>query len=239
MDKNFSEILDKKIEETSALYVVSTPIGNMGDITLRAISTLSQVDTIVCEDTRTSGILLSRFGIKKPLISFHAKSKGGDIEKIIDKLEKGERLAYISDAGTPGISDPICLLIQKIKESELPIKIIPIPGPSAITAIVSVSGIAGNHFTFLGFIPQKNGRKKFIEDIKKYDHMVVLYESPHRVEKTIKEISEYLGKETKIIIGRELTKQFEETFSGGAEELLNHPKIKNPKGEYVIVIDNK
>lgn len=236
MISNFDEVLQKKIEKGSTLYMVATPIGNMGDITLRALATLSQVDTIVCEDTRTSGMLLAKYGIKKPLLSFHAKSKPGDIEKIIERLDKGERVAYISDAGTPSISDPGCLLITKVR-NELPnTNIVPIPGPSAITTAISVSGIPGNQFSFLGFIPQKKGRNKFIQGLIEVEHAVVLYESPHRVMKTLTEIGKVLGNERKVSVARELTKQFEEIFTDTIENLLTHTKVLSPKGEYVLIV---
>lgn len=236
MINNFDDILSKKIETVSTLYMVATPIGNMGDITLRALATLDQVDTVVCEDTRTSGVLLAKFGIKKPLLSFHAKSKSGEIEKIVERLRKGERVAYISDAGTPSISDPGCLLIMKVREELPDTKIVPIPGPSAITTAISVSGIPGNQFSFLGFIPQKKGRNKFIQDIKGIEHAVVLYESPHRVMKTLTEIGNVIGNESKVTVARELTKQFEDIFTDSIEILLKHPKVISPKGEYVLIV---
>lgn len=236
MLEDFSFVTSKEIEKEAALYIVATPIGNMGDITLRALTTLNQVDTIVAEDTRTSGVLLSKFQIKKPMLSFHAKSKSKDLDTIVEKLKNGERIAFISDAGTPSISDPGCLLVSEVRNRIPETKIIPIPGASAITAILSISGIPGNQFTFLGFIPQKNGRKTFLENMLKIDHSIVLYESPHRISKTLKEISEILGESRKVTIGRELTKQFEEIIIGEIKDVILHPKIVSPKGEYALII---
>ena len=238
MNETINELISKNIEP-NCFYVVGTPIGNMGDITLRALATLSQVDTIVAEDNRTSGILLSRFGIKKPMITFHAKSTKNDIEKIITKLEKGESLAYISDAGTPSISDPGNLIVQIIKDRLPEIKISPIPGASALTSALSVSGISGNKFFFAGFPPQKKGRNKFFEEISSLEETIVLYESPHRIEKTLSEIKNTFGENTVVTVGREITKQFEQFIQGEVSVVLEHEKIKNPKGEYVVMIWGK
>lgn len=212
------------------LFVVGTPIGNLEDITLRAIRILKEVDLIACEDTRQTGILLQRFQIKKPLISYHQHSKLQKIETIITELKNGKDIALVTDAGTPGISDPGGVLIGRAVESN--IKVESIPGPSALTALISVSGILMDKFLFLGFLPKKKGRLTLFKNLKNWQYPIVLYESPHRIIQTLDEIQELLG-DKEIIIGRELTKKFEEIIRGRISEVKNKVRAQ---GEFAIII---
>lgn len=220
------------------LYILATPIGNLEDITLRAIKILKEVDLILCEDTRQTKKLLARYEIFVKTESYHHHSSAGKIEKIIEFLEDGLNIALVSDAGTPGISDPGGKLVQAVLEKfGKEIKIIPIPGPSALTAIASVSGIPTDKFIFLGFPPHKKGRNKFFEQIKNFDFPTIYYESPYRLLKNLELVKEILP-EKKIILGRELTKIFEEVVRGSAGEVLeyfinNKDKVR---GEIVIIL---
>lgn len=221
--------------DTGILYIVATPIGNLGDITLRALETLKKADLIACEDTRVAGKLLSRYEIKTPVTSFFQHSKAPKISQIIGVLKSGRNVALVTDAGTPGISDPGNKLVeQAILEN---IAVMPIPGSSALTAIISVAGIDMQKFVFLGFPPHKKGRETFFKEILALKYPVVYYESPHRVLKNL-ELLKTLGAEKNIILGRELTKMFEETVRGTAEEVLKYFN-KNPgkvKGEFTIIV---
>jgi len=221
------------------LYVVATPIGNLEDITLRAISTLKNADFILSEDTRVTGKLLHHFEIDTPMISFHEYSEDSKYDKIIELLSDGKNLALVTDAGTPAISDPGYFLVQTIRKRLPEVKISPIPGASAITALVSVSGINMKEFTFLGFPPHKKGRKTFFEHIIETaaKNPVIFYESKHRVIKAIESIRE-LAPEKELVVGREITKMFEEIVTGTANEILEHfsQNSNNLKGEFVIII---
>jgi len=229
------------------LYIVATPIGNMGDITLRALETLKNVDLILCEDTRDTGRLLNKYEIKKPMMSYHAQSKLAKVDKIFELLEEGKDLALVSDAGTPTISDPGAMLIYKIKEKftitaegtppQCEVNVIPIPGPSAVITALSASGLPTHEFTFLGFLPHKKGRETLFREISEAKRTMVFYESPHRIMKTL----EYLDKfcpDKKVCVARELTKIFEEFKTGTASELLdyfNTNKVKQ-KGEFTVLV---
>jgi len=220
----------------SILYIVATPIGNLKDITLRALHVLEEVDLILCEDTRVTKKLLEHYSIRTPVESYHQHSRLKKMNKILDLLKSGKNLALVSDSGTPGISDPgnklIKLLITnyglQVTDHELSINIIPIPGPSAVTAIASISGFSMDKFVFLGFPPHKKGRNKFFKEIAESKHPVVIYESPHRIIKTLKELGQ-----KEVVICRELTKKFETIYRGKANEKIKQIK---PKGEFVIVI---
>lgn len=217
------------------LYVVATPIGNLSDITLRALETLKTVDLIACEDTRVTVKLLNHYNIKKPLISYHQHSKLDKIDSIINKLKEGNNIALATDAGTPGISDPGNILVgEAIKED---ISVIPIPGPSALSAIVSVSGIDMQRFVFLGFPPHKKGRETFFKELKGLKYPVVYFDSPYRVVKNLELLAE-LGGEKKIIVGRELTKIFEEVVRGTTAEIIKYFSEKKAKikGELVVIV---
>ena len=232
------------------LYIIATPIGNLGDVTYRAIETLKKVDLILCEDTRITKRLLDRYEIKKPTLSYHQRSKLSKTDKIIELLKEGKELALVTDAGTPGISDPGNELIgnilehfdlaERTPEISQVIEIIPIPGPSAMTALVSVAGIDMSKFVFLGFPPHKKGRETFFRKVLEACFPVVFYESPHRVSKNIallKELAGESGREMKLIVGRELTKMFEEIIRGSVSEIAEHFEKEGDKvrGEIVII----
>lgn len=241
-NKKVSEIDN---EGSGILYVVATPIGNLEDITYRAVRILGEVDAILCEDTRTTGNLLKHYNIKNKTISYHSHTNTNKQNKLIDELFKGASYALVSDAGTPGISDPGSLLISQAHENN--IKVVPIPGASAITALVSASGLTGNQFAFWGFVPQKKGRETFLKNLSNpeiCDMPVVMYESSHRIVKLFEWLtksqdtsSESTKTELKFIIGRELTKMFETIVSGNASEILTYLKTSpnNVKGEFVII----
>jgi 16S rRNA (cytidine1402-2'-O)-methyltransferase len=216
----------------SKLYIVATPIGNLEDITLRALRILKKVDLILCEDTRVTRKLLDRYGIKLPLESYHQHSKLQKTAKIIELLKSGKNLALVSDSGTPGISDPGNKLISEIKDLA---EIIPIPGPSAIISAASISGFPMDKFVFLGFPPHKKGRQKFFTELAEYKYPVVIYESPHRIIKTLKELKTH--GEFDIVVGRELTKQFETIYRGRAEEIIIKLEKEGPKGEFVVAVN--
>jgi len=222
-------------------YIVATPIGNLEDITLRAIRILKEVDLILCEDTRTTRVLLSKYDINTPTSSYHAKSKLSKIDDVIQMLRDGKNIALVSDAGTPAISDPGSLLIQKVRE-ELgdEVAISPIPGPSALISSLSVSGLTGGSFTFYGFLPHKKGRETIFKTIAESSLISAFYESPHRIEKTLESLALHVPTR-KIIIARELTKIFEQIISGTPAEIIayfsSHPdKIR---GEFVVIIEGK
>jgi len=219
----------------SKLYIVATPIGNLGDITIRALHILGDVDLILCEDTRKTKKLLYYYNIKTPVESYHQHSKVKKINKIKELLKKGKNLALVSDSGTPGISDPGNKLIQLlITDYGLPIDIIPIPGSSAVATIASISGLSMDKFIFLGFPPHKKGRQKFFKEVADSKHTVIIYESPYRILKTLKELSNLANFD--MVVGRELTKKFETIYRGKIKDIID--KIK-PKGEFTIVINPK
>lgn len=222
------------------LYIVATPIGNLKDITLRAIETLKSADIVICEDTRVTKKLLDAYDISKPTISYHSHSKLSKIDEIIELLREGKNIAMVSDAGTPTISDPGSFLIEKAREAfggEL--KIIPIPGPSALISAVSVSGFGDSAFTFYGFLPHKKGRETLFKEISASDKVSVFYESPHRILKALESLKEFLVPGRKISVARELTKMFEEIKVGTTEEILKYYTENRDKvrGEFVIVVD--
>ena len=213
------------------LYIIATPIGNLKDITFRALEILKEADLILCEDTRVTKKLLEHYNIEKPVESYHQHSNLNKIEKIKELLKQGKNLALVSDSGTPGISDPGNKLIEEIKDIA---ETIPIPGPSAIISAASISGFPMDKFVFMGFPPHKNKRKKFFKEVAEAKYPVILYESPHRIIKTLKELNEF--GEFDIVVGRELTKKFETIYRGKISEII--PKIE-PRGEFVIVVNNK
>ncbi len=218
------------------LYIVSTPIGNLKDITLRAIEVLKQVDFILCEDTRTSGNLLNHFEIKKELISLNAFNEKSKIEHVVNRILSNQSAALISDAGTPLISDPGVRLVSACIEKK--IEIIPIPGASALLAGLSMSGLPTDAFVFEGFLPQKKGRQTKLKELAEENRTIVLYESMYRIEKLLKELSEYLP-ERFVVVCREITKKFEETWRGFPRELVETFPEKISKGEFVVVISPK
>jgi len=216
------------------ILIVPTPIGNLGDITFRAVETLQQVDAILAEDTRQTKKLLDHYKIEKKLIPYHQHNEHKNLSIIIEKLKSGETFAVCSDAGMPGISDPGYLLIREaIKEN---IEVITLPGAvAAIVALIS-SGLPCDTFVYEGFLPHKKGKQTKILSLENEKRTTIFYESPHRIIKTLTMIVELLGADRKIAIGRELTKKFEEIIRGSASQVLKHFKLKEPKGEFVLLI---
>ena len=219
------------------LYVIPTPIGNLEDITLRAIRILKDVDLALAEDTRVSKKLYSHYQIDTQLLSFHMHNEHKVLAKHIEKLNSGKNLALISDAGTPAISDPGFLLVREcIKEN---IKIECLPGATAFLPALVNSGLPTDKFSFEGFLPLKKGRKKRLELLKIEQRTMIFYESPHRVIKTLNDFATCFGSDRRISVSREISKMYEETIRGTASELILHFKKKKPKGEFVIVVEGK
>ena len=215
------------------LYVVSTPIGNLGDITYRAIEILKSVDLIACEDTRRTKILCQHYQIHTPLSSYYEYNKAAKGDYLLRLLKEGKRIALVSDAGTPGISDPGYSLIRLALEAG--INIVSVPGPTALVSVLSISGFPTNKFYFEGFLPVKSGaRRKRLQSLGKLGVTVILYESPHRIVRTLQDISEALGNRP-LAVGREVTKKFEEVLRDDCETLLKKFKAAKPKGEFVII----
>ncbi len=221
--------------ETGTLYLVSTPIGNLEDITLRALRVLEESALVACEDTRHSARLFNRHGISTPRTSFHEHNEQDKCEVLLRRLLDGEDLALISDAGTPAISDPGYRLVHRAAEAG--VTVVPIPGPSAALAALTVSGISTAGFVFLGFLPPKHGaRHKALEEAASYPLALILYEAPHRLEALLEDMAEVLGPNRRIAVARELTKIHEEVRRGTAEELLEHFKVTKPRGEITLVV---
>jgi len=221
---------------TGKLYIVSTPIGNLKDISLRAIETLNEVDFILCEDTRVTSVLTKQYNIIKQLISFNAVSETKKIPMIIERLLQGQSYALVSDSGTPAISDPgIRLISEAIKNS---IEVISIPGATALIAALTISGLPTDSFVFEGFLPQKKGRQKKLGELSEEERTIVLYESSHRIEKLIDELVQYFP-ERFVVVCRELTKKFEETWHGYPTELKEKLHDRVIKGEFVVIIASK
>lgn len=224
----------------SALYIVGTPIGNLDDITSRALKILNTVDIIACEDTRHSKHLLSKFSINKKLISLHQHNEKNKSEFLIKEIQNGKTIAYVSDAGTPGISDPGSYLVNKALDAK--IKVVPIPGASAITTAFSVAGIISTQFNFYGFLPNTDSKsKKVIEQFYKSQITTIFFVSPHRVLKILEFLNEIYGSDQEIFIGRELTKLYETIYKERLQDLLTKFKDEknNLKGEFVIIIEGR
>lgn len=217
------------------LYIVPTPIGNLDDITLRAIKILESVDTILCEDTRTSSVLLNHLNIKKPLWSYHKFNEHQTTAKIVEHIEGGMDVALISDAGTPGISDPGFLLVRSCVESSVEVETL--PGATAFVPALINSGFPCDKFCFEGFLPQKKGKKTMLENLAKESRTIIFYESPHRIVKTLAMISTIFTHNPQISISREISKKFEQTKRATALELLEWFETHQPKGEFVVVIE--
>ncbi|MDZ4716611.1 MAG: 16S rRNA (cytidine(1402)-2'-O)-methyltransferase [Cytophagales bacterium] len=220
-----------------SLYLVPTPIGNRGDITVRALDILKKVDVILAEDTRTSGLLLVHYDIHKPLQSFHIHNEHKTAERLIDRMKQGETFALVSDAGTPGIADPGFLLVRECRRNG--IKIECLPGATALIPALVNSGFPTDRFVFEGFLPHKKGKQTVLKRLALEDRTVVVYESPHRLLKTLEEIKGHFGEDRKVSVSRELTKIHEETVTGLIQEVIDHFQKKEVKGEIVIVIDGK
>jgi 16S rRNA (cytidine1402-2'-O)-methyltransferase len=224
-------------EKNTSLYLVPTPIGNLADITLRALEILKSVDVILAEDTRTSGFLLKHYAINKPLQSFHNFNEHKILTALIDRLKQGEVMALVSDAGTPGISDPGFLLARACIEAG--IRIESLPGPTALIPALIKSGLPADRFVFEGFLPQKKGRQTMLKKLAEEERTMIFYESPYRLVKSLEQFIEYFGPDRKASVSRELTKMFEETVNGTLPEIVSHFKVKDVKGEIVIVIQGK
>lgn len=236
----------------ATLYIVGTPIGNLEDITLRALRVLKEVDLVLCEDTRVTKRLLSKYEIGTPTMSYHAQSKLAKVDKILALLDEGKNLALVSDAGTPCISDPGVLLVSQILASNVKgqlsnVSIVPIPGPSALVTALSAAGISVAEFTFLGFLPHKKGRETLFKEIAASSRVMAFYESPHRIEKSLESLEKFClpaqagGAERHVIVARELTKIYEEFVRGTVSEVRAH-FTENPdrvRGEFVVIVDGR
>ena len=220
----------------SNLYIIATPIGNLEDITLRALRVIKEVDLILCEDTRHTKRLLDKYEINTPTMSYHQHSKLNKINKIVNLLECGKNLALVSDAGTPGISDPGNKLIEYLVENNIDVKIIPIPGPSAVISALCISGFPTDNFIFLGFVPHKKGRQTFFENLAKEKRTAAFYESPHRIMKTLESLKKYIP-EKEIAVCRELTKIYETIYRGKPDEVAKKIASDEIKGEFVVVVN--
>ncbi len=225
------------IREEVALYVVPTPIGNLEDITLRALKVLKEVQLILAEDTRTSGILLKHYSIPTKMQSYHAFNEHGILKNIINQLKSGMRMALITDAGTPGISDPGFLIVREALQNNLKVECL--PGATAFVPALVVSGLPSDTFVFEGFLPQKKGRQTKLKSLLEEERTMIFYESPFRLVKTLENFLETFQDERKISVSRELTKLYEETFNGSIREALDYFKSKTVKGEIVIVLAGK
>lgn len=222
------------------LYILATPIGNLGDITLRAIETFKKADVVLCEDTRVTGKLLSHIGIKKPMKSYTSHSSDKLHNEVIESLKHEWNVVLVSDAGTPCISDPGVLLVKRVR-NELPeASIVAIPGPSALVSALSISGISASEFTFLGFLPHKKGRETALKKIVEIEHPVVMYESTHRILKLLDELHKWVG-DRNIGVAKEITKMHEGYFYGTALHLLEifEKNKEKTKGEFVVIVDAK
>lgn len=219
------------------LYIVPTPIGNLADITLRALDILKSVDVILAEDTRTSGFLLKHYQIEKPLQSFHNFNEHRILDNLVGRMESGERMALVSDAGTPGISDPGFLIIRAALHAGLIVECL--PGPTAFVPALVKSGLPINRFIFEGFLPHKKGRQTAIKNLVDEKRTMVFYESPYRLVKTLEQFREHFGADRLASVSRELTKKFEETVNGTIDELLQHFSKRDVKGEIVIIVSGK
>ncbi len=216
------------------LYLLATPIGNLEDISLRTLRLLKEADLVLCEDTRTSGILLKHYDIKQPLQSYHKFNEHQLTERVIAQLQAGKTIALISDAGTPGISDPGFLLARSAVAAGLEVEAP--PGATALIPALVKSGLPSDRFCFEGFLPQKKGRQTRLKQLADESRTMVFYESPYRVLKSLEELAQYCGAERQASVSREITKKFEETVNGTLAELIQHFKTHAPKGEFVIVL---
>ena len=220
-------------EMTGTLYIVSTPIGNLKDATYRSLELLSDVDLIAAEDTRRTGVLLKHYEIKTPLTSFNSYNQAKKSDRLIARLKEGHNLALVSDAGTPGVSDPLYHLVRAALAEY--VSVVSLPGPSAVLAALTISGLPVNRFVFEGFLPRKKGRKKLIEELVQEKRTIVLFESPHRIAKTLNELYRAMG-DRKAVLARELTKIHEEVIRGTLEDLAVVAEEQKLKGEITLVI---
>ena len=221
----------------SKLYLVPTPIGNLEDITLRAIRILKEVDLILAEDTRTSGNLLRHLDISKPMTAFHIRNEHQVVERIADRIAAGETMALVTDAGTPAISDPGFLLVRECVKRGLEVECL--PGPTAFVPALVNSGLPAEKFIFEGFLPHKKGRQTKLQEVAEYPYTTILYESPFRLLKTLQQLAEVCGDERQVCVSRELTKIHEENVRGTLAEAIAHFSKKEIKGEIVIVLEGR
>lgn len=224
----------------ATLFVVATPIGNLEDVTLRALRVLKEVDVVLCEDTRMTKRLLSHYGIDTATLSYHSQSGDMKIEKIIEMLAEGKSLALVSDAGTPTISDPGSLLVSRVREHfGSDVSVVAVPGASALTAALSIAGVPASDFLFLGFLPHKKGRETLFSEIAASERTVVFYESTHRLMKALESLKSHLAPTRKIAVVREITKVFEEVVKGTPEEVIAHfsSDTQKQRGEFVIIVE--
>lgn len=216
------------------LYLVPTPVGNLEDITFRALTVLKAADLILAEDTRTSGILLKHFEIKKPMLSYHKFNEHQTVDRVVERLKGGETVAVVSDAGTPGISDPGFLVAREAIRAG--IEVITLPGATAFVPALVSSGLPCDKFCFEGFLPQKKGRQTRLNALQEETRTIIFYESPHRIVKTLEQFMEVFGAERPVSVCREISKIHEESVRGTVEEVLAHFKANEPRGEFVIVL---
>jgi 16S rRNA (cytidine1402-2'-O)-methyltransferase len=221
----------------SKLYIVPTPIGNLEDMTFRAIKVLQEVDLILAEDTRTSGKLLKHFEITTPMQSHHMHNEHKMVDRIVERLKNGENIALISDAGTPAISDPGFLLTRACVENKIEVDCL--PGATAFVPALVNSGFPNDKFVFEGFLPIKKGRQTRLQLLAEETRTMIFYESPHKLIKTLTQFAKYFGEDRKVSVSREMTKMYEETIRGTVKEMLDHFDNKPPKGEFVIVVGGK
>lgn len=220
-----------------ALFLVPTPVGNLGDMTYRAVAILQQADVILCEDTRTSSFLLKHYEINKPLTPYHQHNEHKIVGHLVEQMLAGKQFALITDAGTPGISDPGFLLLRECHKHNIPVSCL--PGATAFVPALVQSGLPCNQFVFEGFLPVKKGRQTAMRKLAEEDRTIVLYESPHRLARTLKELAGFFGPERSAAVVREISKKFEETQRGSLQELADHFEQHAPKGEIVVVISGK
>ncbi len=223
------------MESAGKLYIVPTPVGNLDDMTLRGIKVLNDVDVILAEDTRTSGVLLKHFDISKPMQSHHMHNEHKTVSPLISRLKAGENMALISDAGTPGISDPGFLLVRECVKEAIHVECL--PGATALIPALVVSGLPCDRFLFEGFLPPKKGRKTKMESLAKEERTLVFYESPYRLVKTLTQLIEFMGAERKVSVSREISKLHEETVRGTLTEVVSYFTQNEPRGEIVVVIE--
>ena len=221
----------------SKLFLVPTPIGNLEDVTFRSLRILNEVDLILAEDTRTSGKLLKHFDINRPMQSFHMHNEHKVLDKIVNKLKVGIKIALISDAGTPGISDPGFLLVRACVDEGIEIECL--PGATALIPAIVQSGFPTDRFIFEGFLPSKKGRQTRLKQLSEETRTIIFYESPHKIARTLLQLQEFVGGDRRLSVSRELSKKFEETVRGTVNELILHFTNKAPKGEFVIVLEAK
>ncbi len=230
----YTLVINMAENSSGKLYIVATPIGNLGDITLRALEILKSVDLILCEDTRVTKNLLDHYQISKPLMRYHQHSAARKVKEITELLATGKNLALVTDAGTPGISDPGNILINQLTNK--PINVTPIPGACALVAALSISGFPTDKFLFMGFPPHKNKRQKFFKEVAASEYTVAFYESGHRIKKCLAELADTLDSKREIMVGRELTKKFETIYRGTIVEIT--AQSVDERGEFVVIINS-